>query len=416
MKIYIETYGCTSNKSDEAILRGILADHKEDIVTDPKEADVLIILTCTVIGTTEQRMLSRLKALKKEGKQMIVGGCMPVVQSDLIRAIVPNALLLTPQQVQYVQEALENKPIPTNVISKITFPKKYPTIVAPIAVAEGCPFSCSYCITHYARGQLRSYHPQDIKAEVQHALDQGCREIQLTAQDTASYGMDCGYNLGSLLQEITTISGTYRMRVGMMNPFTAQKNREALLDGFDDPHIYKFLHLPVQSGDNAILKKMNRNYTVEDFVSLVDVFRKHYPDITLATDIIIGFPSETDVQFLGTLQLLQRIRPDIVNITRYSNRPLTEAKKMSGKVPTIVAKERSAKASAYCAEIALEKNKHNIGKHYTILVTEEGKQKTYMGRSENYKPVIVNEEVTLGQLYAVEITGATTTYLVGSLI
>ena len=202
----------------------------------------------------------------------------------------------------------------------------------------------------------------------------------------------------------------------MMNPSSALRNLKNIIPSYDDSKVYKFLHLPVQSGDNEILKKMNRNYTVNDFLKIVKRFRDKYPEITLSTDIIVGFPTETNEHFEHTVDLLKKIKPDIVNITRYSARPFTKAKNMRGRLPTEIVKKRSKLLTGICNELSKEKNKDYVGKKYTILVTEKGKNETFVGRSENYKPIVVNEKVNLGSFVDVEIIKASSTYLVGKLI
>ncbi|MCJ7697134.1 MAG: tRNA (N(6)-L-threonylcarbamoyladenosine(37)-C(2))-methylthiotransferase [Thermoplasmata archaeon] len=416
MNIYVETYGCTANKSDERLLMGLLKHNHHEIVDNIKDADVLVLLTCTVIGTTEQRMLSRLKVFQKTHKKIVVTGCMPSVQPELITSIVPNAFLIPPQYIQYINDIMDgNKPSFTET-KKTMLPKYFDTVIAPIAIAEGCLLSCSYCITHFARGKLRSFPIQEIAADVCSAIKQGCKEIQLTAQDTASYGLDTRTNLGMLLTQVCTLDGAFRVRVGMMNPTTVQKNLDSILTAYKHHKIYKFLHLPVQSGDDEILEKMNRGYTVKDFTRLVERFRKTIPTLTLSTDVIIGFPTETEEQFNRTIELLKQIKPDIINITRFSARPLTTAKTMKGRVPTHVVKERSKRTTEICSKISREKNQEHLKKTYMVLVTEKGKQKTFTGRAENYKQVVLTEPVAIGDFVHVEIIDAAPTYLVGKLI
>jgi len=277
-------------------------------------------------------------------------------------------------------------------------------------------FSCSYCITSPARGNLTSYPSKEIVQDVCSALRQGCKEIQLTAQDTASYGLDTNSNLGELLSTLHSAEGNYRIRIGMMNPYTTLKNLDSIIQGFDNPKIYKFLHLPIQSGDDDVLKKMNRKYTVEEFLKIVKKFRDKYSDITLSTDVIVGFPTETDKQFQNTVELLKKVKPDIVNITRYSARPGTKAKTMHGRIKTDVVKERSKMLTKICSLISLEKNLEHIGKKYTALVTEMGKKDTFVGRTENYKPVVIKEKVAIGEFVPIEVPDAGPTYLVGKLI
>ncbi len=416
MKIYVETYGCTANKSDERLLIGLVSHKGHEIVQNIAQADVLVILTCTVIGTTEQRMLSRLRIFQKTQKRIIVTGCMPTVQIDLIRSIVPQASLLPCVSIQFINDIIEgNKPVFTET-KKTMLPRQYDTVIAPLMIAEGCKFSCSYCITRFARGALHSFPIQDIVSEVSCAVKQGCKEIQLTAQDTASYGLDTETNLGALLSQVCTLEGTFRIRVGMMNPATLKKNINAICRAYQHQKIYKFLHVPVQSGNDGILKKMNRGYTVQDFTGLVQQFRNQISILTLATDVIVGFPTETEDQFKNTMKLIKEIHPDIINITRFSARPLTTAKKMKGRLPTYVVKERSRQLTELCSRLVFKKNIKYIGDTARVLITEKGKQNTSTGRTENYKQVVIKEQVSLGDIVDVKIIDAAPTYLVGKLI
>jgi len=416
MKIYVETYGCTANKSDEHLLIGLLQQNGHQIVDHLTDAKVLVLLTCTVIGTTEQRMLSRLRVFYKTKKPIIVSGCMPTVQADLITSVAPNAILLPSQHIQYINDVIEGRtPVFVETI-KTSFPKRYHGVIAPVLIAEGCRFSCSYCITHIARGALRSFPLDGVVTDVCSAIRQGCKEIQLTAQDTASYGLDIGTNLGVLLGRITGLDGLFRVRVGMMNPVTARRNLPSLITAYQHPHIYKFLHVPVQSGNDEILKKMNRGYTVQDFTQLVQQFQTAVPALTLSTDVILGFPSETEEQFTHTIHLLKEIQPDIINITRFSARPFTAAKTMNGRIPTHIAKERSRQTTEICMELTLRKNKHHVGKIYSVLVTEKGKHKTVTGRTDSYKQVVLTEPVPLGSVVEATMIDATPSYLVGKLI
>ncbi|HIH28985.1 MAG TPA: tRNA (N(6)-L-threonylcarbamoyladenosine(37)-C(2))-methylthiotransferase [Thermoplasmata archaeon] len=416
MNIYVETYGCTANKSDERLLLGLLKEKGHQIVTVKTDADVLMLLTCTVIGTTEQRMLSRLKDFYLTQKRIIVTGCMPAVQANLIRAVAPNAFLLPSQHIQYINDIINGDDPSFKETKKTGFPRYYDSTIAPILIAEGCRLSCSYCITHFARGILRSFPAEEIVTDVCSALRQGCREIQLTAQDTASYGLDTGTNLGVLLAQVSSLDGAFRIRVGMMNPATVQKNMSSILSAYQHPAIYKFLHLPVQSGDDDILEKMNRGYSTQDFRDLVEQFRSAIPLLTLSTDIIIGFPTETDEQFDRTLDILTTIQPDVINITRFSARPQTTAKNMKGRIPTHVVKERSRKATEICTELTRRKNQEHLRKTYTVLITEQGKKKTVTGRTNSYKQVVLTEPVAIGCFVQVKIIDATPTYLVGKLI
>lgn len=417
MKYYIEVYGCTANQSDASLVKGILYNKGHTEVETVEQADILILLTCTVIGTTEQRMLSRIKKLKKTGKKIIISGCMPAVQSHLIKKIDPDSLQIKPTDIQNIIYYLDDKKnITDQKENKTFFPKRYDDIFAPIMISEGCIFSCSYCITSKARGKLKSFPVDQIKNKIIESLEQDCREIRITAQDTASYGIDIDLNLGILLNEITKIEGDYKIRVGMMNPFTLQNSLSDIIKSYQNPKIYKFFHIPVQSGSNKILEKMDRKYTLEDFKKIVKTFRKKYSDITLATDIIVGFPQETDQDFQKTISLLKDIKPDITNITRFSPRPLTKAKKMKEKIDTNTAKKRSKILSELCKNISKENNQKLVGRNFEILLTKIGKNNTLVGRNNSYKPVVIKEKnFSIGQIVNVEIIKAEDTYLVGNI-
>jgi threonylcarbamoyladenosine tRNA methylthiotransferase CDKAL1 len=277
-------------------------------------------------------------------------------------------------------------------------------------------FSCSYCITCKARGKLRSFPVAEIKNNVKDAIRQGCKEIRITAQDTASYGLDIGLNLGVLLKEIVRLDGDYRVRVGMMNPYTLKKNFDEILNWFQNTKIYNFIHLPFQSGSNNILRKMNRKYTVEEFEVIVKKFRNIFPNLTLATDVIVGFPTESDEDFQKTVKLLETVKPDITNITRFSARPFTEAKKMKGRVDTKISKTRSKFLTDFCSNISKENNKKFVGKNFDVLITERGKNNTMISRTDCYKPVVLKEKnLDIGQTINVKILKAENTYLVGNI-
>ena len=418
MKVYIETYGCTANKSDESIIKGLLLKGKHDIVDSIDNADAAIILTCTVIGSTEQRMLHRIRELQKHPLKLVVSGCMASVQPELVKSVASNATLLTPQHIHHIVDVLENRKIEFTIKDKTDLPRKFDSIIAPISISEGCIFSCSYCITSPARGKLRSFPIEGIVRDVCQAVKNGCREIQLTAQDTASYGLDINSDLAELLNRVCEIKDFFKIRVGMMNPWSLLNKLNNIIEAYDNPKIYKFLHLPVQSGSNYILEKMNRGYTREDFLKIVSAFRDRYPDITISTDVIVGFPGEDEKAFNETIDLIKSTKPDIVNITRFSARPFTRAKKMNGKVPTKVAKERSRKLTKLCKTISKKINQKYVGRRYDVLITEyDKKHNTFVGRNKNYKPIVLREKnLSIGDIVVVEITEAFPTYLLGKVI
>jgi len=330
MKIYIQTYGCTANQAESEIMAGLLQEAGHQIVSE-NEADVIIINSCHVKHTTEQKILAKISKIRKP---LIVAGCMPEVYSEKILAANPNASLLGTHQIAKVvgvaEDLLNGK---TRIVTgpsgkeKLGFPRvRKDKNIARIQIADGCLGNCTFCATRLAKGKLFSYRPSSIIKEICSALKEGCKEIWLTAQDTGAYGKDIGVNLPMLLSLLP--SGNYKLRVGMMNPNHVLPMLDELIQAYKDPKIIKFLHIPVQSGDNEILRAMRRNYTVEDFEHIINKFRKEFPQIKIWTDIIIGYPGETEEQFQRTLSLLKRVRPDKVNISRYTKRDKTPAAKL----------------------------------------------------------------------------------------
>jgi MiaB/RimO family radical SAM methylthiotransferase len=255
-----------------------------------------------------------------------------------------------------------------------------------------------------------------ITRSVKNVLSDGYKEIRLSSQDTAAYGDDIDDKLPNLLKNICEIEGEFRIRVGMMNPQNALSNLDDLIDVYKNEKNYKFIHIPVQSGSKKILQIMGRKYTVSDFFKVVDGFRKHFPDITISTDVIVGFPNESDSDFEGTVDLVRKLKPNILNITRFSPRPNTEAMKMDNQVPSRIAKDRSRKLTKMHLDISRKINEKFVDEKKRILVAEFGKNNTLMGRTENYLPVVIDNNVEICDFVDVKIVEAMDTYLKGKVL
>jgi len=253
-----------------------------------------------------------------------------------------------------------------------------------------------------------------ITKDVEHRIQHGARQVFLTAQDGGAYGLDSGCRLPELIEVLNELKYDFRLRIGMMNVSSIQDIVEDLLRAFKYSKVYKFLHLPVQSGSDRILERMGREYTVSDFKRIVASFRRAYRDITLSTDFIVGFPTETAEDFQATMQLFREIRPIKVNITRFSKREGTPAfilKPVVGRV----AKERSRMLTTGHHRIAYEQNCLSLGKTFRALAVERGKNESTILYNDNYRPIVVARKLTLGVRYAVLVTKATPTYLIGTL-
>jgi MiaB-like tRNA modifying enzyme len=283
---------------------------------------------------------------------------------------------------------------------------------AILPIAQGCLGACSYCITRFARGKLLSYPVDELLAEFEKRLKRGAKEILVTAQDTACYGRDIGSSLPELLSEMLELPGNFRIRVGMMNPDWLAPIADGLMDVFEDPRVYRFLHVPVQSGSDVVLSAMRRGYTAEEYLSLVGNIRSRYPEISISTDMIAGFPGETEEDHRKSVDLLRVLRADTVNITRFSPRPGTRAAEMD-QVNGRLIKARSTELTDVKNEVELANNEELIGRTFRVLVTEEGKEGSVIARTDNYRPVGMAEDIRLGTFCEAEITGCSPTYLIG---
>lgn len=415
MKVYTEAYGCAANQGDASIVEGILEREGHELVDSIENADVLILFTCIVIEKTEQRMLHRMSIFRDAKKPLIVAGCMASAMPGMVKKILPEAYLLPPRSLHEISDimdfALEGRRYKKSAqeVDKSVLPIKT-GIKVNIPISDGCLYNCSYCITKRARGSLTSYSEGGIAEMAADAIRKGCREIRLTSQDTAAYGMDSGSSFLSLVERVCSIEGNFRIRVGMMHPLSLKKRMDEIIEIFSKRRVYKFLHLPLQSGSDEILKKMRRGYTFDDFREMVEEMRKKVKDITFATDVIVAFPTESEEQFEETCNAIRELEPDVINITRFSPRPYTDAKKMA-RIDTKIAKERSRKITEIASSITLKKNKECIGRSYEVMVVEKQGRWT-VGKTENYKSVFLDKGIP-GEFFTVDITDATETHLMG---
>jgi len=416
MKIHLETYGCTANRGDSELILGQLLSAHHTLVSSPEEADVVIVNTCAVKGTTYRRMKSRLERLRREGKRVVVAGCLPLIDpglTDGFDAISCKSIPCLPEILSRIERGERAVKMLFHPFSeKPLLPRvRLSRVSAIVQIAEGCLSNCSYCSVKLARGTLHSFSPEALEREVREAVEQGAREILLTGQDTAAYGLDLGTGLPELLSRLASIPGEFRMRVGMMNPLFAERILPGLLEAYESPKIYKFLHLPVQSGDDGVLRDMRRGYTVETFRRVVRAFRQRFPDLQLVTDIIVGFPTESGEAFRRTLELVEEIRPDKVNLSKFSPLPGTDASRFKQLSSEEVA-ERSRILTGLCHRIGLEVNRRYVGKTFPALIVERGTRGGVLARTPNYKPVVLKEGA-IGEEVCVTIVRAESTYLVG---
>lgn len=422
MKFYIETYGCTSNLGNSQDLARALQEMGH-IPSTLQEADAVIVNTCAVTEKTERKVVRRLSLL--QGERLIVAGCLPVAMPESISGLSCRGQLglLNRSSAARISDLFYESFIPPRDellqgSSRDALPPgPFPCgdLCAVVNVAEGCNGSCSYCIVAKARGRLKSRGLEDVVAEVEKLAALGAAEVQISAQDTAAYGSDIGTNLGQLLERLVRTPGDFRLRVGMMNPNSALLIKDQLLRAYQSPKIYRFLHIPVQSGSEEILRSMGRRYSAANFLKLVSAFRSAHAKITIITDVIVGFPGETDGDFIETLDLVERLQPDKVNITRFSARPGTPAARLYD-MPDRIKKDRSREMTRLWLEIAAERNQRYVGEIITARITERGRGGTMKARAENYLGIVVEGRPKLGSIVLVAVKNSNPFYVSGRVV
>jgi len=411
-------------------LAGCLAKAGYEIVKAAGAADMVICNTCAVKGPTEDRMIAFLKRVPPD-KKLIVAGCLPLINFERLRREVYFDAVVGPaagdkivdaadrvsndQKVVALEGAVDAKPSPDLPRLRLN------PVIGIIPINYGCLGSCAYCCVVAARGRLRSYSTQEIVERVKRDLTSGVKEFWITSQDTACYGKDIGTSLANLLTALCSIDGDFRVRVGMMTPNLAKKTTGELIRAFESEKIFKFLHLPVQSGDDEVLKRMRRPYSVEDFKETVNAYRASFPQATIATDVICGFPGETEEAFERTLSLIRDIQPDIVNVSKFFARPKTAATDMRKDfLSSQEIKHRSGLTVKVAKKVASETNKRWIGWSGEIIVDEVGKVPgSWMGRNFAYKPIVLKNSVSsdpIGKTFHVKVLNAFTTYLEGKIV
>ncbi len=419
MKVFIETYGCTFNQADSEIMAGILLENNVEIVDSIDDADIIILNSCYVKLPTESKIINRIKSIQREfpNKKLIISGCMVEVDSKKLESIGPNCSWIGPHQLNktmdVVESSMEGKILRVSGFSKDTkvcVPKKRQNpFIHVIQICEGCLGQCTYCCTRFARGSLHSYPISEIVEEAKLAIEEGCVEIQLTAQDTAAFGKDSGEKLSDLIKEVANLKGNFKVRVGMMHPKNIDVGLEDLIEAFKLPNVYHFLHLPIQSGSNKVLMEMKRNHSVEDYKKIVKRFKEEIPDLTLATDIIVGYPTETEEDFMDTVKLVKEIKFNLIHLSKYQHREGATSSSLKN-IPFETMKRRSKYLSDIKFKIIEDENKELLGKDLDVVVVEKGSKGGFIAKTNSYIPVVV-EDVELGSFIKVHIDETTSTYL-----
>ncbi|MCQ1536927.1 tRNA (N(6)-L-threonylcarbamoyladenosine(37)-C(2))-methylthiotransferase [Methanosarcina sp. KYL-1] len=433
MKVYLESFGCSASQASGEIMKAAVERLGHELLCsgEAEKAEVYICNSCTVKYTTEQKILYKIRSMGEKGLEVVVSGCMPEVQLDDILHANPEAHILGVNAVSRLGDLLASieqrkkegllagrlEIRTSEPLGFLNVPRERSNPNIHICqISQGCNFACSYCIVRHARGKLQSFPPEAIVEDIRSAVAEGCREIWLTSQDDSQYGMDTGFKLPELLRLISEIPGDFKVRVGMMNPFSVLPILDDLVDAFDSDKIFKLLHLPIQSASHSVLKRMNRLHKMDAVDTIITKFRSRFDDLSLFTDIIVGFCDETDEDFEETVEWVKKYRPEKVNISRYSPRPHTKAftfRNLDSRIPV----QRSHDLHKVCEQIKLGSKQQMIGWKGRVFVSKYTELGDVLTRTDSYRPVVISgSNLKPGEYASVEITAAKPGYFLGKLL
>ena len=434
-KYLIKTYGCQMNVHESEKIAGQLQALGYEETPNAENADVIVFNTCCVRENAEQHAFGNIgmyKKLKKEKRDLVIAVCGCMTQqgefAEKLSATFPfvDVIIGTYNINDFgniLQKTIETKKRVVEILDKngeigedvVPYRSSYPN--AWVNIAYGCNNFCTYCIVPYVRGRERSRMPENIIGEVKNLVHEGYKEITLLGQNVNSYGHDLknGVTFASLLDEIGKIEGKFRLRFMSNHP---KDLTEDVIEAIKrNPHACKAIHLPVQSGSNRILSLMNRRYTVEKYLLQIESIRKIIPDCAITTDIIVGFPTETEEDFLDTMKLVETVRFDGAFTFVYSKREGTKAAVMDGQVDPEIQKDRIMRLIEVQNELNREESLTYVGKTVEILVEDfDEKRKAYLGRDERGKMAYFTcDKNVIGKFVNVKITSAGGMSLMGEI-
>ncbi|MCM1506494.1 MAG: tRNA (N6-isopentenyl adenosine(37)-C2)-methylthiotransferase MiaB [Ruminococcus flavefaciens] len=433
---YVRSFGCQLNVSDGEKIKGLLKKSGYDFTEDEKEADIIILNTCAVRESAEDRVfgiIGSMKKLKEEKPSLIIGisGCM-TAQNHIAEKIKKSY-----PQVDFVMgtsainalpslllECLRGKKFSADTseyddFSENTEQVRESTFKASVPIMFGCNNFCTYCIVPYVRGRERSRRPEDIIAEVKQLVSDGYREIMLLGQNVNSYGKDLenGITFPALLRELNKIDSDFVIRFMSSHPKDA--SHELIDTIFDCDKVANHLHLPVQSGSNSVLERMNRRYTAEQYLETVDYIRQKDNSFSLTTDLIVGFPNETDEEFNATLDIIKRVKYDNIYSFIYSRRTGTKASEIVDTIPEDVKSRRMRELLELQREISSENYKRFVGRKMRVLVDGASKKREgyVTGKSNEFIIAEFEGDVSLiGKFVDIEVTGSMNWAVIGKMI
>jgi tRNA-2-methylthio-N6-dimethylallyladenosine synthase len=433
LRFYIETFGCQMNVYDSDLVASILIQAGYSKSDNIREAEIVLLNTCAIREKAVERVIHKFQQyahMKKKGKMKVSGilGCIPQHSPGRLKKELPFIdVLAGPDSYdklpEMIKACLKDKKLHEDI--ELTHSQNYEDILpfsensfsAYVTVTRGCNNFCTYCVVPYVRGRERSRSVDSILNEVRELVKKGITEINLLGQNVNSYSSK-GYSFAQLLQKVSEVEGLKRLRFATSHP--KDISDELIQVMAENPKVCSHLHLPFQSGSNEVLKRMNRGYTREEYLSKIDKVRKAVPDIALTTDIIVGFPGETEDDFAQTLDMMERVGFDNSFMFIYSERDMTYAKKnLKDDVPKKVKSERQQRVIEKQKNTGLEQIRNETGKTREVLVESVSKKRNneLMGRTEHNRIVIFEkaEDVKPGDYVDVLITNAQGITLLGEI-
>ncbi len=433
-KVFIETYGCQMNEYDTELVRAVLSDAHYQLVESEYDADIIMLNTCSVRENANRKVYNRIRALRsmRNGEPLFIGilGCMA---TDFRKSLIENRELnldfvVGPDSYKRLPQLLNDVINGGDKAYDVTlsefedyadiYPNRKHGVNAWVAVMRGCNNFCTFCVVPYTRGRERSRAPKNILGEVNRLVDEGFKQVTLLGQNVNSYDYE-GENFADLLEKVSGINGIERIR--FISPHPKDFPHHLLHVVAEDPKVCKHIHLPLQSGNTRILDIMNRTYTKEEYIELVEDIRSHYQDMVITTDVIIGFPTETDDEFEDTYDVMDKLAFDSAFIFKYSERKGTiAARRFLDDVSEEKKKERIIRLNELQKDISLRKNQSHIGQVHKVLVEAEGTRKSpndYQGRNDGNKIVIIPAgQYKVGDFLNVKIFDVTPHVLKGHVI
>ena len=432
LKYYIETYGCQMNEYDSELVANILGNLGYSKSDKIEEADAIFLNTCAIREKAEETVHNRLNSLaylKRQNSNLIIGvlGCMAqnlkneILESKPFVDIIlgPDSYRRLPDIIKFKNSNMDH--IVDTRLSKYEvydnlLPKRKDGITAWLSIMRGCDKFCTFCIVPFTRGRERSRSIESVVTETQDIVKKGYKEVTLLGQNVNSYKTAEG-DFPILLDNLAAVEGIKRIRY--MSPHPRDIDEDLLKIMVKHKNICNQIHLPLQAGSSRILKRMNRTYTKEEFLNLVDLIRDYMPGCSISTDIIVGFPGETDEDFTETMEVVSKVEFDSAYMFKFSSRPGTKAAEYTDQIPEDIKQQRLETLIEFQHKITLIKNRKKIGTELEVLIEKVSKKSTdqWSGRTEGNTPVVFNKinKYKIGDLVKIEILDVKGMTLLGSI-